>query len=71
VARHDLRAGKLVAIRPEAWSEAETRVTLFAIHRNDATFGPAHRWLVEALATSCTRDALAAQKKRPKKPKKG
>jgi DNA-binding transcriptional LysR family regulator len=71
VARHDLRAGKLVAIRPEAWSPAETKVTLFAIHRNDATFGPAHRWLVEALGALCTGESAAVQKKRPKKPKSG
>jgi DNA-binding transcriptional LysR family regulator len=55
--RRDLRAGKLVTIRPEAWTEDATRVTLFAVHRSDVTFGPAHRWLVAELARACTSSA--------------
>ena len=60
LARDDLRAGKLIAIRPESWSPEIGRVTLFAIHRNDKSFGPAHRWLVDRLVTLCAGDAAGA-----------
>jgi DNA-binding transcriptional LysR family regulator len=59
VAREDLRVGRLVAIRPESWSSEVGRVTLYAIHRNDVSFGPAHRWLIDCLVTLCARDAAA------------
>jgi DNA-binding transcriptional LysR family regulator len=45
----DLRAGQLVGLQPQAWSDAERRVNLFAVHRGDATLGPAHRWMLERL----------------------
>ncbi len=57
VARDDLRSGKLVAIRPAAWGKDEHTLHLSAIYRNDATFGPAHRWLLAQLAFFCRRDA--------------
>jgi DNA-binding transcriptional LysR family regulator len=59
MAEADLRARRLVAIRPDAWGDEAAELTLFAIHRSDTTFGPAHRWLVEAMQTLCTRDAGA------------
>jgi DNA-binding transcriptional LysR family regulator len=54
--QHDLRSGKLVAIRPEGWSDAQDTVLLFAVYRSDMTFGPAHRWLVAQLENLCVRD---------------
>lgn len=34
LAAADLRAGALVAIRPESWAEEASKVTLYAIHRS-------------------------------------
>jgi DNA-binding transcriptional LysR family regulator len=53
--RDDLRKGRLVKIRPEGWTDADRTLTLFAVHRPDARFGPAHRWLLANLVTVCTR----------------
>ena len=55
--RDDLRAGKLVAIRVEAWGKDEHRLYLSAVYRGDVTFGPAHRWLLSHLEHLCLRDA--------------
>jgi DNA-binding transcriptional LysR family regulator len=57
VAHDDLRAKKLVAIRLEPWAEHEHTLQLSAIHRSDATFGPAHRWLLANLPVLCARAA--------------
>jgi DNA-binding transcriptional LysR family regulator len=51
----DVQAGKLVAIRPEGWADADRTLTLFAVHRPDARFGPAHRWLLANLGPLCAR----------------
>ncbi|MBZ5713274.1 LysR family transcriptional regulator [Nannocystis pusilla] len=56
----DLRAGRLVAIRPAAWAEDEHTLHLAAIHRADTILGPAHRWIVERLATLCAADQASA-----------
>jgi DNA-binding transcriptional LysR family regulator len=56
-ARADLASGALVKIQPEGWT-VET-VPLYAIHRNDTTFGPAHKWLLEGLASRCTKGGVA------------
>ena len=61
MARDDFRARKRVAIRPEPWSEATK--TLFAIHRNDRTLGPAHRWLVATLASVLQRTSRRSAKR--------
>jgi len=53
VAREDLRAKKLVVIRPEAWGGKELSLQLCAVYRSDAVFGPAHQWLLGSLATDC------------------
>lgn len=53
VVRADLRARRLVAIRPDGWGEDEMMLPLCAIHRTDAVFGPAHRWLLQELSASC------------------
>jgi DNA-binding transcriptional LysR family regulator len=52
----DVRTGRLVVLRPEAWTNQETTVPLFAIHRSDTTFGPAHRWLLAELQSVCVRE---------------
>lgn len=51
--RDDLQSGALVRIRPEGWSDDEHTLMLSAVHRSDAPFGPAHRWLVAHLGTLC------------------
>jgi DNA-binding transcriptional LysR family regulator len=51
--RDDLRSGALVRIRPEGWSDDEHTLMLSAVHRSDAPFGPAHRWLLAHLKTLC------------------
>jgi DNA-binding transcriptional LysR family regulator len=58
--REDLQQRKLVAIRPSAWGEDEHTLYLWAIYRSDTTFGPAHRWLLEAIERHCTEEASAA-----------
>jgi DNA-binding transcriptional LysR family regulator len=55
--RDDLRAGRLVKIRVEAWGEDEYKLYLSAIYRRDVTFGPAHRWLLSHLEHLCLEDA--------------
>src|SRR5215468_1183932 len=57
--RDDLRARRLVPIRVEAWAEDEHTLYLSAVYRGDATFGPAHRWLLSQLEHLCLRDAAA------------
>lgn len=53
IARADLARKKLVRIRPQAWADDEHTIHLAAIHRRDATLGPAHRWVLEQLAVLC------------------
>jgi DNA-binding transcriptional LysR family regulator len=55
--RDDLRASRLVTIRPEPWGDEEHKLYLSAVYRGDTTFGPAHRWLLKTLAELCARDA--------------
>jgi DNA-binding transcriptional LysR family regulator len=63
VVRDDLRAGKLVAIRPAAVAKDEHTLHLSAIYRSDTMFGPAHRWLLAQLAMLCARDSGARRAK--------
>jgi len=61
--REDLRARRLVAIRVEAWGEDEHKLYLSAVYRADATFGPAHRWLLAQLEQmSLSRQAPARRR---------
>ncbi|MDC0667242.1 LysR family transcriptional regulator [Nannocystis radixulma] len=60
----DLRAGRLVAIQPAAWAEDEHTLHLAAIHRADTILGPAHRWIVERLATLCAADEASTSASR-------
>lgn len=57
--RDDLRAGRLVKLRVEAWGEDEHTLYLSAVYRGDVTFGPAHRWLLAQLEQLCLRDDAA------------
>jgi DNA-binding transcriptional LysR family regulator len=54
--REDLRAKRLIAIRPAGWDEQGDRLVLYGVYRSDATIGPAHRWLLDQLRTQCVRD---------------
>ncbi|AKT41675.1 LysR family transcriptional regulator [Chondromyces crocatus] len=60
IARDDLRAGRLVKLRLQAWGEDEHRLYLSAVYRSDQAFGPAHRWLLEHLKALCLRDLTEA-----------
>lgn len=62
--REDLRAKRLVAIRPELWGDDEHRLFLSAVYRSDSTFGPAHRWMLQQLANFCARDASAPPRRK-------
>jgi len=66
--RSDIRSGKLVLIHPEGYSSEASRVQLFAIHRSDTTFGPAHRWVLGQLETLCVRDAGAFRGRKRRAP---
>lgn len=54
--RSSLKRRKLVAIRPESWIEEEASFVLYAVYRPESTLGPAHRWLLDQLASFCSRD---------------
>jgi DNA-binding transcriptional LysR family regulator len=64
LARDDLRTGKLLRLRPEAWGDAEHTLHLSAVYRSDTTFGPAHRWLLGQLAVLCAREVLGSDEVR-------
>jgi DNA-binding transcriptional LysR family regulator len=64
----DLRRRKLVRIQPEGWSDQDATVLLFAIHRRDTMFGPAHRWLLGQLETLCVGDTGSVRKPRRSRP---
>jgi DNA-binding transcriptional LysR family regulator len=53
LAHPDIKRRALVRIRPEAWAEDEHTIHLAAVYRRDSTLGPAHRWVIERLATLC------------------
>jgi DNA-binding transcriptional LysR family regulator len=60
LAHPDMKKGALVRLRPEAWAEDEHTIHLAAVYRRDRTLGPAHRWVVERLATLCEAEVRAA-----------
>ena len=68
--RDDVRAGRLVRIRVEAWGDDEHTLYLSAVFRGDVTFGPAHRWLLAQLEGLCLRDADRSQHARARRPGK-
>src|SRR5262249_5632015 len=61
--REDLRAGRLVRIRPTAWAEDEHTIHLSAIYRRDTTLGPARRWILSRLAALCARETAPENRK--------
>jgi DNA-binding transcriptional LysR family regulator len=67
--RDDLRTGKLVRIRIEGAGEAKQEVLLSAIYRNDAAFGPAHRWVLEQLQSLCTTEVARSPPSPRRKPR--
>jgi DNA-binding transcriptional LysR family regulator len=60
VVKDDLRAKKLVVIRPAAWGDDQNWLHLSAVYRSDSVFGPAHRWLLAQLKARCVSDSGAA-----------
>lgn len=60
--RDDLRAKRLVAIKPDVWDEQASKLSLYGVYRSDATIGPAHRWLLDRLGTQCARDTRESSK---------
>lgn len=52
----DIRARRLVVIRPEATARVDNRLVLYLVHRPEVPFGPAHRWIEGALGQLCVRD---------------
>ncbi len=58
--RDELERGELVLIRPAAWGAEPELLTLSAIFREGARFGPAHSWLIAELQSACARDGAAA-----------
>jgi DNA-binding transcriptional LysR family regulator len=65
VASDDLRNERLVKIHPEGWTEDEHTLTLFAVHRDDARLGPAHRWILAHLGALCAEEVSRAPARRP------
>jgi DNA-binding transcriptional LysR family regulator len=63
LAQDDLRAGRLVQIRPAAFGVHGQALALSAVYRSDRSFGPAHRWLLASLPELCAR---AAQSGKPR-----
>jgi len=68
--RDDLRDRRLVKLRVEAWGEDEYTLYLSAVYRGDATFGPAHRWLLSQLEHLCLRDAEHAARPAARRPRR-
>lgn len=66
--RDDLARKRLVAIHPQAWGDDEHTLHLSAVHRADAPFGPAHRWVLAQLQHLCAQEVVprAPKKKRPR-----
>jgi DNA-binding transcriptional LysR family regulator len=62
----DLASGRLVRIRPAAWSEEEWTLSLSIVHRPDLAKGPATRWLLERMVELCLR--AIKKKSRPRHP---
>lgn len=53
--RDDLAKRRLVELRPAAWGKHEHVLSLCAIHQRGLVLGPAHRWVLDRLATLCAR----------------
>ena len=60
----DLRAGRLVRIRPAQWAEDEWQLSMSVVHRRDVPKGPAARWLMGRLRELCAREEAPGRRKR-------
>jgi DNA-binding transcriptional LysR family regulator len=56
VVREDLRAGRLVALRLEAWGSVEVRRSLVLVRRRDVVMGPVAKWAQTRLGELCRRN---------------
>jgi DNA-binding transcriptional LysR family regulator len=65
--RGDLRTGKLVRIRPEAWADEDHALRFAAVTKSGVALGPAHRWVLDRLQTLCSIEAAPASGARPTK----
>lgn len=61
----DLRRGRLMALRPEAWAEDEHTLHLSTVWRGDTILGPAHRWILERLSVLCAAAEPPSRRGRP------
>jgi DNA-binding transcriptional LysR family regulator len=61
--RDDLRAGRLVELRLEAWGDQAPRRSLVLVWRRRAVMGPVARWAQEHLAHLCQRAIAPHQRK--------
>ena len=53
----DLAKGRLLRIRPAAWSDDEWNLSLAVVHRPALARGPAARWVLSRLPALCARAA--------------
>lgn len=51
----DLAKGRLLRIRPAAWSDDEWKLSLAVVHRPELARGPAARWVLARLPALCSR----------------
>lgn len=54
--REDIDRGRLVRIRPAAWSDDEWNLSLSVVHRPELSRGPATRWILSRLPELCARE---------------
>ena len=54
--QQDLARGRLVRIRPAAWSDDEWDLNLSVVHRPERAMGPVTRWILERLPELCLRE---------------
>lgn len=62
-ARADLRAKRLVRLRPAAWPDEGHVLALSVIHEPGLVMGPATVWLLERMKTLCKRDTAPLRAK--------
>ena len=55
--QEDLARGRLVRIRPAAWSEDAWDLPLTVVHRPELPMGPVTRWILQRLPELCVREA--------------
>lgn len=58
--RDDLRAGRLIELRLEAWAGTEPRRSLALVQRRDGVLGPLGQWAAKRLAALCRNEVEGA-----------